>query len=171
MASKAKVAFVNLLFIAIASSLLVISFLHFFSLVVVSGNSMYPTYNNGEVIVLRKKMPLEINDTVTFIGPESWGYESKTVLIKRIIAAEGDKLYVDGNEIYVNGVIVRELPSHLIGCTYDGVIPADTVYVMGDNSAQSNDSLFSMCNDIDDFTVNIYKQNVQSYYGREMKDE
>ncbi len=125
--------------------------------------SMIPTLLVGDKILVNKfiygiKIPftdlriLEIRDpkrgdVIVFKYPE----EPKKDFIKRLVALEGEKLLISEGKIYVNG---KALENSLFGQRYyynrgeysgglkEVVIPKDSFYVLGDNSASSRDSRY-----------------------------
>jgi signal peptidase I len=67
----------------------------------------------------------------------------ESALIKRVIAVGGDTLEIDGNRLYVNGDALDEpyLTRNVRMSDYGPIeIPANHVFVMGDNRNQSEDS-------------------------------
>lgn len=93
----------------------------------------------------------EPGDIVTFEDPDP--EHPGRILIKRVIATEGQtvdvrdgRVYVDGvalDEPYVNGKISKPLTTHLFGeVTYPYTVPAGEIWVMGDNRTNSQDSRY-----------------------------
>lgn len=137
--------------------IVIILFLTFgFSFQKVVGNSMVPTYENKDVLLLSKigvkLFKIDRNDIIAF------STDSGSVYIKRIIAIPGDTVYVSNNQLYVNDNIVNEdyLEEDILtedfkfanicnvdGCE-DGVIPEDYYFVLGDNRVDSVDSRFKI---------------------------
>ncbi|MFN8138519.1 MAG: signal peptidase I [Fimbriimonadales bacterium] len=111
--------------------LLVLLFLVFFyqnfQTVQVSGESMLPTFHNGQRILICKALwlvgPLQKRDIVVIKGEAAGEY-----IVKRVAYLEGDE--VD----YVNQ------PSNWDASQGKFVVPNGTVYVLGDNEEVSEDS-------------------------------
>jgi signal peptidase I len=84
--------------------------------VVVTGNSMAPTFRNGErLLVRRRHRAPRIGDAVVFTAPDSRRGEL-ALRVKRVAAMAGD------------GV-----PTWARGALGDGAVPTDHVVVAGDN--------------------------------------
>lgn len=96
--------------------------------------------NRGDVVVFEKT-------------PETTGPESTKDLIKRVIALPGDQLAFDEKgKVYINNQLLEEpyLSENVV--TTQGTVPCtlpqpckiapDTVWVMGDNRANSRDSRY-----------------------------
>ena len=119
--------------------------LFIFSPVKVSGTSMEPTLkNNDHCLVLKLGYSLNKGDTVVFKD-----LQSNKVFIKRVIAMEGETVKIEGDSVSVNGEKINE--PYLItypentDFTYgngviQGSVPANTIYVLGDNRLISKDS-------------------------------
>lgn len=115
----------------------------------VSGNSMVPTFHNGDFILTDKLSyrfnPPKRGDVVVLKNPKD---ESQD-FIKRIIALPGDSIEIRGDTVYLNGELLQEpyLPE-------DTTTPQGTFlqeneevkagenqyFVLGDNRNHSSDS-------------------------------
>jgi signal peptidase I len=113
----------------------------------VEGQSMEPTFHNGEYILVDKvtyrlRSP-ERGDVVVFVYPGDPSLD----YIKRIIGVPGDHVTIRNHQVYVNSVPISEPyiaaePDYAGGsCNYCDVrVPTGDFYVMGDNRNNSSDS-------------------------------
>lgn len=110
----------------------------------VSGLSMAPHIDSGEIVV--------INTMAYRFGRPSRGQiiafhhdsPAPEIFIKRIIGLPGDRIAIDKGRVTVNGASLDEpyvrFPD---GRTFAQVtVPQGTLYVLGDNRADSDDSRF-----------------------------
>lgn len=102
--------------------------------IVVSGPSMKPTLNGGELMILRKTKEFDRYDVVVVdIGSEE--------IIKRIIAMPGESISCEKGIIYINGRRQDEKYGSGITFDFDKVeLDDDEYFVMGDNRQDSKDS-------------------------------
>lgn len=107
----------------------------------VNGSSMAPTLTQGEVLLIDKislflRTPPR-GSMVTFSNPDT-GEE----LIKRIIAMPGETIQIKEGNVYINGRLLDEsLYSPGAAEEFDAlVVPQGSVFVMGDDRAESLDS-------------------------------
>jgi signal peptidase I len=104
--------------------------------------SMQPTLYEGDfVIVNRVAYTLGTphrGDVIIFHYPPDPGREP---YIKRVIGLPGDTVRVQGGEVYINDVPIRE-PYIKAPPAYENVwqVPEDSLFVLGDNRNNSSDS-------------------------------
>lgn len=110
---------------------------------VVDGHSMEPTLRDGERLLVNKFIyrfhPPERGDIVVFRYPYGPGRRD---FIKRVIAVAGDRIEARGDVVYVNGQPLDEpyLRFRHTGTFKARVVPPGTIWVMGDNRDNSEDS-------------------------------
>src|SRR5579859_655323 len=130
------------LIISLAISAFIIIFLY--QPVKVEGTSMMPSLEDQERIFVNKFVyrlePIERGDIVVFRYPRD---PSKSY-IKRVIGMAGDRIRIDGGQVYVNGQAVDEIyvPSEYTDSrSYPEItVPANSYFVLGDHRSMSNDS-------------------------------
>lgn len=116
----------------------------------VAGNSMEPTYKNGELLQFPEHQAgetPEVGQIAVAEMPTTWQFASGTngVVLKRIAAIHGDKISVIGGSLHVNGKQITALnPSCKVG-TYEYTLKEDEIFLLGDNQGNSLDSLSVLC--------------------------
>lgn len=125
-----------------------------YSLLFIQGESMYPTYSDKEILILKKEDKFSHGDIVVFNSPDSWSKENKK-FIKRIIATEGDMITIGNDKLLVNGVFVDDISEKKCGLKEDINVGVDSgeFFLVGDNYSASNDSLTQFCNKNESFLV------------------
>lgn len=116
--------------IIIAFFLMVI-FQAFLGIAYVTGESMQPTYENGDIILFKKWAAPRKGDIVT-----AYIDEIDAVVIKRVFATEGDHLKFAQNAVYINGEYMEIKNTEVTEIT----VPANHYFLIGDNGAYSQDS-------------------------------
>lgn len=133
--------------IATAVVAVAIAFIFIFRTVGVSGNSMYPTLNNYDRIILSAFLYEPENGDIVVTCQPSKSSVVEDVLIKRVIATSGQTVDIDFENgiVYVDGVALDE--PYINEPTYDRenfyapvTVPEGYVFVMGDNRNHSTDS-------------------------------
>lgn len=105
----------------------------------VHGTSMYPTLQEGDVLVALRGLSCEAGDIAAF------SFEDR-ILVKRIAAGAGDVVDIqEDGTVVVNGqtkteIYVREKDPGLLDIELPCRVPADSWFVLGDNRAVSVDS-------------------------------
>ncbi|MBI4009467.1 signal peptidase I [Candidatus Roizmanbacteria bacterium] len=115
----------------------------------VKGASMEPSFHSGEYIltskITYKFRPPHRGDVVVFKSLKNPDID----FIKRIIGLPGDQIMVKEEQVYVDGQPIPETYISSKTNLWEGgyisegipiVVPADTVFVMGDNRPRSSDS-------------------------------
>lgn len=127
-----------------------------FALVKVQGTSMEPTLSNSDKLYINKLMYKPKRGDIIVFVPES---DPKRPYIKRVIAVEGDTVYIDfeTSKVYVNNEVIDEPyinePTKLTGSYISRlvlsghyskdepiVVEEGKVFAMGDNRNVSKDS-------------------------------
>jgi signal peptidase I len=135
--------------IVVVMALMVMVYLFIISPQEISGQSMYPTFENGEYI-LTNKIEYKLHepqrgDVIVFKSPRNKDID----YIKRIIAIPGDTLKLSNGRYYVNGEPVDEsyLPANLYTSpgsylqeNVEIKIPPLSYFVSGDNRPHSLDA-------------------------------
>lgn len=139
--------------IAIAFVLAIICRLFIFTATTVHGESMMPTFQNGDLVIVSKINDVNRLDMVVFDGPNS---ETGERYIKRVIGVPGDSIEVKNDSLFINGKLVEEpylkenkqkatlgyLTENFTLHDYTGKskVPEGYFFVMGDNRLISKDS-------------------------------
>jgi signal peptidase I len=130
------------LIISLGISAFIIIFLY--QPVKVEGTSMMPSLDDQERIFVNKFVyrleSIQRGDIVVFRYPRD---PSKS-FIKRVIGLSGDRIRIDGGQVYVNGNLLDEdyiPPAYVDERSYKTVVvPQGCYFVLGDHRSLSNDS-------------------------------
>jgi signal peptidase I len=113
---------------------------------IVSGESMYPTLNDRDYLILNRMAykfgDIDRGDIIVFKSDLKQDNGKEKDLIKRVIAIPGDHLVIKDSNVYINGEIQSEpyIHNEYTSGDIDIVIPDNNVFVMGDNRENSRDS-------------------------------
>ena len=124
--------------------IVVLAFRQFlYSPIRVSGDSMVPTLNDGDIMIL-DKIGYKINglDRFDIVVVDYKGEK----IIKRVIGLPGDHIEYKDNKLYINGKLVeeeykrKETSDFILELLGENTIPKDKYLVLGDNRPISKDS-------------------------------
>jgi signal peptidase I len=108
----------------------------------VESTSMVPTLRANDYVVVNKLAYTFGNpsrgDIIVFKYPPD---PTQIPYIKRVIGLPGDQVHIAGGKVYINGVMLNE--PYLKVTTNQGgdwTVPAESLFVMGDNRNGSSDS-------------------------------
>ena len=115
----------------------------------IPSDSMYPTLHVGDRVVVEKLShyfrPIQRGDILVFSPPsllQKQGYTANQAFIKRAIATPGEKVEIHDGLVYINDTpltedYIAEIPHYRL---LPARVPDDTLFMMGDNRNNSNDS-------------------------------
>ena len=126
--------------LAVALGIIIIVFLG--RLAVVDGNSMNPTLQNQDIIIIEAITPrfgaIKPGDIVVLKIPELLD-NRKEYAIKRVIATENQQVEIKDGKVFVDGILLSESYINSDKTTIedplysDVVVPEGGVYILGDN--------------------------------------
>ena len=105
----------------------------------ISGSSMSPVLDNGDLVISIKTKKIESGDMIAF-------YHGNKILVKRVIARSGQWVVMDEDgKVYVDGKVLEEdyVEELLLGdydIKFPYQVPAESYFVLGDNRKVYTDS-------------------------------
>lgn len=144
-----KTVFENVKLVAIALTIAIIVRLFIAEPRFIPSPSMVPTLSVGDRLLIEKVSyhlhPPHQGDIVVFEPPpqlQEYGYRASQAFIKRVIGLPGQQIQVTQGKVYVDGAPLNE-PYILDAPAYEMPtvrVPSGSLFVMGDNRNDSNDS-------------------------------
>ncbi len=106
------------------------------------GNSMSPTLNDGQILIVNKMAEIEAGDIIAF-------YYNNKVIVRRVIATGNNQISIDVfGTVSLNGKVLDEpyIENKTLGqcnLNFPYNIPANSYFVLGDNRDIAMDSRLS----------------------------
>lgn len=129
----------TLVVVVVVAALAVLISSFFVTVLKVTGDSMTPTLETGQIVIAKNSSSFEPGDLLAF-------YYNNKVLVKRVVGSPGDWISIDeeGN-VQVNGVVLEEdyttdkslEPTDI---TFPYQVPENRWFVLGDHRSVSIDS-------------------------------
>ena len=126
--------------IVVAALAVIVAFIFLPVLKITNGHNMEPGLQPGDIVILQKTDDVKTGDVCAF-------YFNNKLLLRRVIAREGDKVEIDEKGyVKVNGEFLEEdeyISEHALGqCDIDFPfrVPTGQLFVMGDNRDYALDS-------------------------------
>ncbi len=135
---------------------IMLAFLVFFRVIVVSGESMYPTLWEGDYLLLLNNLFYQEPQRGDIVVISKESFDNGHPIVKRVIATEGQTVdidfdngivYVDDvaqEEPYVNSLTTNDENGH-----FPQIIAENCLFVLGDNRGVSRDSRDPVIGQID----------------------
>lgn len=131
--------------VAIAFVIAILIRQYLFTPVVVSGQSMEPTFEHDNKIVISKLHKIDRFDMIVFHAPDS-----EDDFIKRVIGLPGDLVVMKDDKLFINGKEYEEdyieankeqiFEGQKLTQDFQVEVPEGYLYVLGDNRRHSTDS-------------------------------
>ena len=126
---------------------IMIVFLIFFRMIVVSGSSMYATLYDGDYLLLLSNVFYHNQEQGDIVVISKETFDNGKPIVKRVIATEGQTVDIDFENgiVYVDGIALEEdyinsLTTVDEGMQFPLVVEEGCIFVLGDNRGVSMDS-------------------------------
>ena len=131
-------------------------FLLFFRVIVVSGDSMYSTLLDGDYLLLLGNLFYQEPKQGDIVVISKQAFDNGKPIVKRVIATEGQTVDIQDGTVYVDGIALEEdyinsstYPYGGSGTTFPLTVEENCIFALGDNRGVSRDSRDPVIGQID----------------------
>ena len=135
-------------------------FLLFFRVIVVSGDSMYSTLRDGDYLLLLGNLFYQEPERGDIVVISKQSFDNGKPIVKRVIAVEGQTVDIDFENavVYVDGIALEEPyinspTSFNEGTVFPLTVAENCIFVLGDNRGVSRDSRDPVIGQVDEREV------------------
>lgn len=139
---------------------MLIVFLLFFRIIVVSGDSMYATLWDGDYVLLLSNLFYREPEQGDIVVVSKEAFDNGAPIVKRVIAVEGQTVDIDFAQgtVYVDGKALEEpyinnLTTNPEGMAFPLTVEENCIFALGDNRQVSRDSRDPVIGQIDEREV------------------
>ena len=151
---KSVVMYLHDLLYMLTTILLV--FLLFFRVIVVSGDSMYSTLLDGDYLLLLGNLLYQEPEQGDIVVISKQAFDHGKPIVKRVIATEGQTVDILDGTVYVDGIPLEEAYINSLTYPYGGAgtrfpltVDENCIFALGDNRGVSRDSRDPVIGQID----------------------
>ena len=131
-------------------------FLLFFRVIVVSGDSMYSTLLDGDYLLLLGNLFYQEPEQGDIVVISKQAFDNGKPIVKRVIATEGQTVDMQDGIVYVDGIALEEDYINSLTYPYGGAgtkfpltVEENCIFALGDNRGVSRDSRDPVIGQID----------------------
>ena len=155
-------------------------FLLFFRVIVVSGDSMYSTLLDGDYLLLLGNLFYQDPEQGDIVVISKQAFDNGKPIVKRVIATAGQTVDIRNGIVYVDHIAVEEPyinnethPYGNQGTVFPLTVAEDCIFVLGDNRGVSRDSRDPIIGQVDKREVlgkAIFLMLPGSSHGNQIRD-